>query len=303
MRYRSLPLIFLVVYFSVSCGHKKDSPAPSLVDSALNTTAAVYLNHQGEVQDKDGFIETDACDSLTYSGLLGAATGVTLNIRAAREADGRWHRRPLTYKECFPAGSASTISQDGIIAMLWYAYVHKDLELVQNFYDYAKPRSWIIGDGPRNLTFVGELEPTVAQLLFKLGGADHIARKIPLVWPPGLAGPAAHISMLHLLLRNRLYGTIEESGKKFIKDQVARQPKNPLFQCAAGNVQAATDVLNHANYWPTDRLPTTIERCDNWLPQRDFGADWLPCSDRPVKRHSGGDLLFISTVIAKGWCG
>jgi hypothetical protein len=293
------PPLFLALL--LGCTKENVRPSPPIQSDVLTEKVELYKGLLNAVQDSDGFIDTDHCDSLLFTGLLGSVPGVTVNIRQAREESGRWQRRPLTYEACFPDHSKTTISRDMLLGVLWYAFTHRDLELVENLWSYGQAHSWIMGDGQRDIVWMPDFQSTVAQLIYKLGGADHRERLVPLVWPPKQVGFRAHIIALHILLRNQIYGTIELTGKQFLKEQADRQPRNPLFQCANGNTASALEVLLDSRYWPTDRLPTSDDRCEGWLPQRDFGDDWVPCEGD--RQHSGGDFLFNASLLTNGWCG
>lgn len=293
---RFLPLILTLL---VGCHREKVHPTEPLPNETLEQTSAFYVEHQSEVSDEHGFIDVAHCDSSFFSILKGAATPV--DIFAAREENGRWHRRPIDRGECFPTESESTISMETFISLMWYAYAHNDLKLVEDIWSYGQPRSWIMGDGPRDLVTILAVVPTLAQLIYKLGGVDHYERHVGILWPAGFRDFRAHFFALHLLLRNRIYGTIEESGKLFVAEQVLRQPINPLFQCLAGNVAETVRLLNSETNWPRQRFPNSKDRCEEWLYQRDFGSDWMPCDEGIT--HSGADLIFLAYLVKQGLCG
>lgn len=287
-------LLLALCLFSCS---KSDLQVPTpVVDERLQSTMGVYKAEIVQQQDSHGFIYADECDSLLFTSLAAIALDA-VDIRAAREDNGRWHRRPA--KDCYPEHSKSTISRDMLLGVMWYAYYHRDLELVESMWSYGSARSWIMGDGLRSRTlFTPALVSTLAQLIYKLGGASHEERKIPvLTWSP-VDDFEAHLQVLHIMLRHRIYGTIEQTAEDRLKEQATRQPKNALFQYAIGNVSEAIEQLNDPNLFPWDRLPTSSDRCGRWLFERDYGKNWLPCSDNRI--HSGGELLFLATLITKG---
>src|SRR5690349_11473466 len=86
----------------------------------------LYLTLAQDQRDGDGFIEWKNCDSLLFSGLVGAfdAPG-DLVIEAARDENGAWHRRSLGHQECYPHLSKSTVSRDMFVGLLWFVWKQK----------------------------------------------------------------------------------------------------------------------------------------------------------------------------------
>lgn len=284
----ALTLAFLIQ----SCGKSEIKSPEPVFDAELAERYYDYKNLIASQQDSHGFIYTEDCDALLFTALAGLALG-TVDIRAAREDNGRWHRRPA--KDCYPKHSKSTISRDMLLGVMWYAYYHRDLELAENLWSYGRARHWIMGDGVRSRTqFSPSLVASLGQLIHVLGGEDHAERYLlPHFDAPGLIGFEAHLQVLNILLRLRLYGKIDEVAEQRIKEQIAREPQNPLFQYAAGNTSEAINLLKRI--FPAKRLPTSDDHCAPWLFQRDFGRHWEPCADG--KTHSGGDLLFLGHLI------
>ena len=81
---------------SFACGSARKANHPNAVEvSALSEKVSLY--EQLQDQDSSGFIMTEKCDSLFFSGLLGAARPGTVDIEAARSLSGispTWHLRP-----------------------------------------------------------------------------------------------------------------------------------------------------------------------------------------------------------------
>jgi hypothetical protein len=88
-------------------------------------------------QDQYGFIESDECDSLLFTGLVGCLPSITVNIDSAFDkTTGMWHRRP-TSTPCFPNGSKSTISRDMLLGLACYAYHNKRLDISEQVIKYS----------------------------------------------------------------------------------------------------------------------------------------------------------------------
>lgn len=285
--------VLLLALFLLGCGSEAKVPA-AVQDTDLERLISVYFHDISQVQDEHGFIYTDECDSLLFTALAGTVLD-TVDIRAARESNGRWHRRPT--KDCYPDHSKSTISRDMLLGVMWYAYAHDDLELVENMWAYGSQRSWIMGDGLRSrVQLTPGLVATLAQLIKYLGGADHVERHIPTIGWARVGDFEAHLQVLHILLRLRVYGNIDVQAEQRLQEHAERQPSNALFRYAAGDVSEAASLLKAQ--FPMDRLPTSEDHCARWLYERDEGDDWKPCSKG--EKHSGGEVLFVGALLLKG---
>ncbi len=291
-----------------ACGSPHESQ-PSELPAALQAKRALYLDLVKSEQGLAGFIDLEACDSVLYSGLLGAA-GADVTLTAARDGSGTWTRNPT--RDCYTdGGSDSTFSRDMYMGLLWYAAETKNLALVQETYDYCNAHSTNIGLGcvfgkgsildPKYI-ISPNLVATTAELLYRLGGEDHpIARNLYTKESSGLSGFQAHLSVLHILLRGKLTGSIPQSSLDRLAEQIDRQPSNALFQLAYhkyhdGDQAAAIEGLSNEAWFPANRLPSSADRCEQYIFQRDFGADWMPCPEEN-KTHSGTDFLFATKLL------
>lgn len=255
-----------------------------------------YTSLIKQTQDSNGFIQSDKCDSLLFSGLVGSVPNVTINIDAAYDrATGTWHRRPTCCPSCYPTESKSTISRDMFIGLAWYCYYNKRLDIVEQIIKYALSHWLIMGKGEISRTLmVPGLLSTYAWISYRLGGPSRPwLRYIPQFESKIVKGFEAHLSILHIMLRNKLTG--KEACKDIIKMHAERQPNNPLFLIADGQRQEAIKILMDGRYWPDYRLPTEQDRSEPWLPERDYGKDWLP-DKNGTKTHSGGDFIFCAAL-------
>lgn len=287
-----------------SCG-RHDSPEQSVEEAqlqALSTKFSVYSKSSTSVQDQDGFIQTDACDSLLFTGLYGSVVPVK-DITAARDSNGSWHRRPLeTYSECFPEGAKATISRDMFIGLLWYIWKNKRLDLAQDLFSYGKDHNWIMGEGDLGATlFPPGLQATLADIIYALGGENHnVYRSYPQIYSQNI-GFASHLDVLHITLRGSVNGSISDKELSILNYNYLRVKQNPMFsyswhKYSDGNQNETIQDLSNEALFPKDRLPTSADRCEPWLNQRDPGRDWQPCPDEG-KTHSGGDFMFPAGLI------
>lgn len=295
--------IFILLLTLNACGWYRHDTEDSHVSDPkrdeLLRKYEVYQRFSTYTQDEQGFILTDECDSLIFSSLLGTTKSV--KIETARDNQGAWHRRPLSYEECYPAYSGSSISRDMFIGVFWYIWVNRRLDLAQQIYSYGAANSWVMGEGDLSRTYMTPgLQATLAELIYRLGGEDHyVVRSVPQVYTAN-TGFAAHLDVLHILLRGEMIGSVNDAELHILEQQTQRMPRNGLFSYSYhrftdGNQDQAITTLLDSTLFPADRLPTSSDRCEPWIWQRDEGSDWQPCGGD--KMYSGGDYLFLTKLI------
>lgn len=298
---RAISLLFLI-----ACGHgPAHPPQASSLPQSLIDKRNLYLNLTKAEQGYAGFTDLDNCDSVLYSGLLGAG-GAVVDLTAARLADGTWTRNPT--RDCYAdGGSDSTFSRDMFMGLLWWTFENSRLDVAQATYDYCALQptftvtGCIFGQGslfdPKYIITQNGLA-TLTRLITTLGGSDHpVIDNLYTKESSGLVGFEANLAVLHILLRGRLENSVSDLNLAVLKEQADRQPQNALFQFAYhkytdGDQTSAIAVLENEQYFPADRLPTSADRCEEYLWQRDYGKDWIPCDDG--KTHPGADFLFLT---------
>jgi hypothetical protein len=294
--------------FLLGCG-KEHTSTPTNTPPALALRAELYRTLEPAAVDPFGFADVEHCDATTYSGLL-AASGAPVQLETAEQSPGRWLRRPTTYPECWAnKQSRSTISRDAILSVLWWAWTTNRLDVVDRLWDYGNGRSWFMGDG--RLAGVDTLLNTnmlslLAWTIYELGGHPPAwALLIQPSWDSETVGYEAQLQVLQILLWGEIHGQIPEEGADCLRRHLTREDWNPLFYVAAmrwlGADPQGLDVLltneTGVRMWPTDRLPTSADRCAAWVTMEDSGADgWVPCPERGAT-HSGGDLLLLDRIL------
>lgn len=298
------------VYASLLKKYKQVAlPLSGVQRSALKSKIDNYLwmmESDPYVFDRYGFIESDKCDSLLFTGLIGAV-GRRSMILAARDKNGAWHRRSVD-RPCYPQFSGSTISRDMLLGLLWYIWRNKNLDIANDLWDYGVKHRWIMGEGdPSRIYFTPGLQATLAEIIFRLGGDNHwYVRNLPQTWTGSMTGYRAHLEILHIMLRGELLGYINgpmlSALEKMDKSMKNMNTLNTLamaryYQHAKVNKNYYANALNEIlseQYWPNDRLPSDIDRVTRWIPEMDID-EWLPGKD-PNKEFSGGDLLFCANI-------
>ena len=295
------------LYLAFACGHPKDDVEPRLgvEDGPLSAKRELYQSLLPTVSDEDGAVEFDKCDSIHWSALTAAATR-PINIRAFVDKAGKLHRRPARYAECYPAFSKSENSRDAFLMVLAYAVQWEDLALLEQLFAYGRGHAWIMGKGALSRTvFTPNMQSLYAQAIQHLGGPSHLERLSPVVWTKDGTGFEAHLTVMSILTYGKINGGITEKGMEVLEHHWQREPRNALYAAAyyrySGVEQARWDAvhaLSSNEIWPTDRLPTSAERCEPWLTQRDAnGTGWQPCPEEG-RVHSGGDFLLAEAVLS-----
>lgn len=307
MAFNSIAYSILMSIVLISCGRfeknksKETKENPNL--SLLQTKNDLYLQLIQPKLDESGFILHEDCDSLLFTGLLSSAQSINTDITAARDPNGQWFRRPLSK----PCSSASTISRDMLIGVMWYAWRNNRLDIAEDLFEYGRSHTWIMGEGDKSRTiFTPNMQSTLARLIFKMGGASYVERNIPMSWASNLDGFEAHLQTLLIALHGEMYGQI--SGEMLSKVAALRQnnPNNALFsyiysKYTTGDQSEAVNILLNKSLFPEKSLPTNANYCTEYLWQRDqldaetTSSDWLPCDK--TKEHTGVDFLFVSGLI------
>jgi hypothetical protein len=298
-------ILLLLGIMLVGCGGDEPRPAKKYMPSkALKEKYNRYREYVKSHQDVHGFIDTKYCDATLWSGLVGVS-GAEVDLTAAADPDvsGRWYRRPTSYVECWSnEESRSTISKDMILGIMYWATFNKRLDVLQDIWAYGEANDWIMGDGRyggvdtiMNPLFIS----TLAEAIYFLGGENHyVWRSVP-EWYSENEGYKAHLQVLIMLFRQNL-GLTNAIDYDIIKVYVERQPQNPLFRYALGQYGIAEALLLENKWWPSDRLPTTADRCADWILQKDFEDGWKPCKINNPVEHHGGDFLFLANILLKG---
>lgn len=282
-----------------SSGH--DDLAP------LAQKAEIYLDLVKDKQDQYGFIMTDKCDSLLFTGLLSAARPeLGIDIHAAQAADGSWHRRPS--QDCGPrwGNSRSTVSRDMVIGLMWHLWEHKDLETAHElFLDLKQNLFRLRGDGTTGeLQLTPAMITTLAHIVKALGGPRYeLELALPPVFISAPRGFVRHLSTWLILLHAEAKGGLSRGQLAILSAYAQDEPDNPLFLAAyhkykTGNQRHAAALLMDEAHWPAQSLPTTDNHCAEWPIQRDTASDnWQPCS--PLHEHTGAELNIIYKLIMR----
>lgn len=272
---------------ALSC-QKKPEQLTKVVEPRIKAKAELYKSlHKGWAHGK--------CDSLGFNALCKLSGGCQdVDIYLAEGEPGRWYRSPE--HDCYDLGqSASDISKDMLMMLFPYLYAIGDKQNLTEIYDYGKAHGNVMGRGPLSRTF---MTPPMVWLLQRMIGFNvSVKSETPVVKK---AGFEKHLDAISLLSKAMVGGGVDAIQYEEIRQYAEASPRNALFvslyhKYKDGNQQQAIDILLDEKLFPSDRLPTAKDRCEEYLWQRDDAPkDWGPCDSDQV--HDGVDFLFAAYV-------
>lgn len=301
-------LKYLLIFLLVSCSKSEKKESPPAPD-ALLAKRDLYLSLQSQALNEHGYAH-DKCDSLGFTALCKAAGGCPDADLFASEDNGRWYRSPE--KDCFDKGeSQSDFSKDMALMLFVQLYRNKDLPALARFKAYVDANRYVLGrptdtaEGISRVIMSPGLILTMERLYKHLSGSWS-GTPIPAenqALPVINRGFLAHLDVLKIWLDGELTGATDDVADFVLRSQVERQPKNAIFQAAYhayrdGDQSKTVDVLLDESLFPSDRLPGSQDRCEEYLFQRDYGDDWKPCEKGET--HDAVDFL-VAGMIAGFW--
>jgi len=302
----------ILCFLLVACGTEKNDATRTRDDFPdLIEQKGVYLEKAGTVQDKYGWIETEECDALLFTGLSMSAGLKGVEIEKGRDDSGRWNRRPQggcyggllketgsNFNKTNPNSNllAGTISRDMLIGLMWGAWATGKQYILDDLYDYGKSHNWKMGDGDIDTVY---FTPNMINTLRILIGKDD---NIPEIWVDPRKDHQRHVVALNIILRGEVEKNIRDDQLSVLKKMAKAQPKNALFRYGVhrftdGDQSAAIEILRDQNLCPAKRLPNTSERCTRWLwERREWSDNWEPCP-KEKRTHSGMDCAFLISLL------
>ena len=280
MKYLLLTLLLF------SC-QKEKPKAPKEIRPEIASKAEVYKSlHKG-------WAHQGGCDSLGFTALCKAADGCSeADIYQAEGESGRWYRN--AGKRCYDDGqSKSDISKDMFAMLFPYLYTKGDKQNLLEIYQYGKANGWVMGRGPYSRTMMTPLMILNLQELLGMLGVqpfDEIEKK----------DFEKHLDVISILGMSFKRKSILEKDLATLKKYSDASPRNALFAATYhrfkdGDQSQAISILLDEKLFPSDRLPASNDRCEEYLWQRDEEpSDWEPCSQG--KTFDGVDFLIAAWV-------
>ena len=245
------------------------------------------------------------CDSLGFTALCklsGGCADVNIFDAESKTEPGRWYRNAS--QQCFDEGkSASDISKDMFAMLLPYLYATGDQTNLNEIYAYGKAKGWVMGRGPISRTII--TPPMIFMLQIMIGKLDPKSS----LMPKGMdnlaitkAGFEKHLDTVSFYSQTLYKSGMDLTDFDELRKYVEAAPRNALMQALYhkykdGDQSAAVAILMDEKLFPSNRLPTPKDRCEEYLWQRDETTtpdDWQPCDKQGS--HDGVDFLLASFV-------
>lgn len=292
-------MLHVILLFCLLLGCHKVEPKETLTPTeALRAKRDLYLSFYDQVKDSHGWVGPH-CDGLLFNS-LGSAAGLPIPVGKAEREPGVWERHPAF--DCYPGESKSRLSKDMVLGLMYWAHVKGEKDLLKRLHDRASDHNWQVCDAVDNETFLSRcvLSLSLVSLLrhalglssYWAGSDDQAGIK---------AGFEGHLEVLKLRTYGRIDGHLSDGDLKQLKAYCDHNPKNALscavyHRYADGDQSGATEVLMDEALFPADRPPSSRERCEDYLWQREPGSDWAPCPWEG-KIHSMVDFLTAAEEI------
>lgn len=309
-------LALALLTLTVGCGllKKKEPKEPILEPTSkelILSKRALYLDLASTQRDSKGWVDDTRCDGLLFNSLwiLG---GVDSNLELARLPNtGEWRRS--AYLDCYASGqSRSACSRDGYMGLLHVALTQGRLDWVVDIISDGRTNrnsvgSWVMCEGDPGSTqiYLPEQE-TIYDIREALGGSANVGLPLQQVLECR-KGFECHLLALYIHLRGRVHGGISAEELVKLRELKDSHPGNALYQALFstykdGDQAAASKILLDERLFPSDRLPTSTDRCEPYLWQRfqtvdsKPNPDWSPCPDEK-NVHAGVDFLIVSAIV------
>lgn len=235
----------------VGCAAEKNEDAEPVVSDKLGPLKELHDSRIAEaiaLSDNEwGWITPDDCDGMLWTGKAAAGGQPNVNIVGSEyEDEGRLGRRPPPdcYLNGADNGAKTSWSRDMGVGFIYAAYRLGNVGALARHAAYGKAHKWQMGepiDDGRTL-YTPPLIGLLYQAIYKLGGEDNAARKIPNVYISGLDDFQAHLQVLDILLRGELEGGIRDVMLDRLKEHAKREPASPFYQAALGTYTGDMDA-------------------------------------------------------------
>jgi hypothetical protein len=241
------------------------------------------------------------CNGLFWNSLY-STLGGWAPITEAQSSPGKWEFHPS--KSCKGKETSSTINELNLSALLLYAYKTGDRKILEDLVDYGEKNNWLMGEsvdaetGWRDTKIKDNLQNTIYMAREKILGlkppanlpewvAPNISPKTPVFYPS-----------FELFVRVQIRGSAELEEIEWIRTQTRRHPNNGFLQAfnslvSGGDFKQAMDIGLNTKYFPAKSLPSTKNRCDEFLFMDT--SEPKPCS--PYGVHPGLDFLFLEAIV------
>lgn len=291
---QALFLLLCLMVGTAKCSKKHEKAiGPSPRKAELQALFTEKLAESKLGRSKDGWLATDHCDAMLWTGKYScAADGVNILAAEYPLQPGRFNRRPAPFCEV-DAGSKTSWSRDMGMGLFTHALCNKDLAALERHASYGTSKQWKMGEplDDGRVVYTPSVIGHLYQLIFTLGGEDNANRVWPSIYSEGLTDYEAHLQMMDIWLRGELANktTLADSSDAIssimfdrIKEHVAREPTCPMFTMLngvynSGELNTTIDLLLDTT-WTCTYLHTDDRTSQVFL------AEWLFVASQVIKK-------------------
>ena len=299
----------LIILLCVSCQKPIHKPVPSVPIEKTKAERLAekknkYLSLQSTALDKDGWPTTySPCDAVGFLALCKTAGGCQkADFFDAEQGPGLWQRNQ--HKNCVELGQSKTsISKDMLMMGFLYGVYGMDKQTAIGYFyrleEYGKANDWVMGYPSETIDHLARvyMTPTMTLTLYNI--IEWLTQKPQTQKMEGVQrvprGYQAHLRVIDIMIQGKINDGIDAVQMKDLSELHDRDPRNALYQAVFhrwrdGEMGEVADILLDEKLFPSDHLPTSADRCEAYLWQRDQGKDWDGCDEGHT--HDGIDFLF-----------
>lgn len=281
--------------------NKSQESSASAIDQ-LRSKYNNYLSWSPEALTSLGWVH--GCDGLLHTSLLVVGGGSAYeHLFLAKADDGQWFRTPA--KNCLKKGlSRSDISRDMLLGLLQAIVMTKDVETIDALIRYADEHEWVMGESDGSLDGDNRvlLTPQFYSLMQIVSSYCH-GKRMQLDNSTRLASDYDfndHLKLLKIRIMGIMYGGITDYELSYLKSVAKKEPHNAAammlkHRYTDGIQDKAIQILMNEKWFPSDRLPSSKDRCDFYLWSHSEDKDWSGCDED--KLHPGHDFLWVAKDI------
>jgi hypothetical protein len=248
-----------------------------------------YLSLATEKRGSHGWLYDD-CDGLLFSSLSSWA-GVDSSIGAAERSPGVWWRRPDS--NCYPEESKSEISRDMIVGLVWWLYKHKKADDIREIFYVCRDDKYLGAGDESRTKCTPNILSTLSVAYRELTGKDLGYSRFPVTKTIKRTGYQVHLTGLLIAFRKHVTGELSKTNEAWLYSRLRYNPNNAILLTTWGDGEGAGEVLLREDLFPQGRLPSSEDRCEPWVWQREE-SEWKPCAG---EKHRGGDFLFAAQLL------
>lgn len=280
----------------------------------VKAKADLYISKQSKVADKLGWIGPK-CDSLFYTALMTASGGAYAKVELGEDKTqpGKWYRDNL--HECFSnrvfgktPSATSTIDEANFLGLLFWAQQKREAKKLENIIVYSELSNWQVGEAidPETAWVDTKIKTNLQSTVFLV--RDTVAGRAAAkdqwqLYDTDSIGTKAFNEGLEIYMRIVANKKATKEEKNWFKFHHNRQPKNPFYAAVYGVLEntrknQAVDILMDESVFPSDRLPSSANRCADFILNVDSNDPSMkPCS-KARRKHTGLDLILVHAILS-----